>query len=554
MGDAEKVCPYCQQPVSPGKSAIACPTCGVSHHVQCWQANHGCTTFGCGRAAIAQATDNASPEAAQEIGAFPTARAEGLAKGGDGGPAGPASVSSLPAGPTFSERAAAAGKVLAEAWAAAWMGIRRLATRAAGVVKQACGYLSRGPIQARAEPLSRPQTGDSAMAHEAGPEPSGRGFGLPRLSAGLRAALARVMVPLAILGAIGGVLVWSTGYVRVPDLTQLSQVAAPTRVPPSLRIKVEGEEYGTASRGVVLRQAPPAGARARKGSAIRIWISSGPLCTVPDVVGEPSASAMGRLEAIHVRGMVASVSSGGGSAPGRVVSQSPAGGSRVAPGTTVVLTVSSDASEIRVPSAVGQPLEVARRVFEAAGLSCSTAGSRFDASRSAGCVVSQDPVPGAKSRPGCVVRVITSMGQGIKVPRLAGLKEGAARSALREAGLGVAVVHRTDDGAPAGHVIRSTPRAGSHVAPGSRITLVISSGPGRPLPDYGTLVVSTEPTSCQVWLYVDGGNTRGECPQTIRVSPGRHYVILWDTTHRVPLRLTVNVERGAVLKVHRRVH
>ncbi len=43
-----KTCPYCQFPLKADSEAVACPSCKVPHHRECWEENSGCTTFGCG--------------------------------------------------------------------------------------------------------------------------------------------------------------------------------------------------------------------------------------------------------------------------------------------------------------------------------------------------------------------------------------------------------------------------------------------------------------------------------------------------------------------------
>lgn len=42
-----KTCPYCQTPIKPGEQFVFCSMCSIPHHQQCWNENHGCTTFGC---------------------------------------------------------------------------------------------------------------------------------------------------------------------------------------------------------------------------------------------------------------------------------------------------------------------------------------------------------------------------------------------------------------------------------------------------------------------------------------------------------------------------
>ncbi len=50
-------CPYCQTPIKPGVPVLICNECGMPHHAECWQENHGCTTFGCqGSPAVVQGT------------------------------------------------------------------------------------------------------------------------------------------------------------------------------------------------------------------------------------------------------------------------------------------------------------------------------------------------------------------------------------------------------------------------------------------------------------------------------------------------------------------
>lgn len=42
-----KTCPYCKTPLTENDTVVFCNTCDMPHHLSCWQANQGCTTFGC---------------------------------------------------------------------------------------------------------------------------------------------------------------------------------------------------------------------------------------------------------------------------------------------------------------------------------------------------------------------------------------------------------------------------------------------------------------------------------------------------------------------------
>lgn len=52
-------CPYCRAPIDSGTAEMICPVCGTAHHARCWQANHGCTKFGCNGAAVGNSSGDA---------------------------------------------------------------------------------------------------------------------------------------------------------------------------------------------------------------------------------------------------------------------------------------------------------------------------------------------------------------------------------------------------------------------------------------------------------------------------------------------------------------
>jgi len=60
-GIAGKTCPYCQTPIKPNVPVHVCDACGIPHHLECWQQNGGCTTFGCSGAGTAGVQVNTGP-------------------------------------------------------------------------------------------------------------------------------------------------------------------------------------------------------------------------------------------------------------------------------------------------------------------------------------------------------------------------------------------------------------------------------------------------------------------------------------------------------------
>jgi len=95
-------------------------------------------------------------------------------------------------------------------------------------------------------------------------------------------------------------------------------------------------------------------------------------------------------------------------------------------------------------------------------------------------VYQQDPPPGVTVRPGDVVTITYNpAGAKITVPPLQGLLLSDANAVLAPLGLQFAVVERrADPTVPADQIISQDPPAGTDVAPGSTISLVVSAGPG----------------------------------------------------------------------------
>ncbi|MGB0910636.1 MAG: PASTA domain-containing protein, partial [Nitrospirales bacterium] len=86
---------------------------------------------------------------------------------------------------------------------------------------------------------------------------------------------------------------------------------------------------------------------------------------------------------------------------------------------------------------------------------------------------------GSSVAPGTAVALVISTGPApVNVPNVVGSSQGAAQSTLTGAGLTVGNVTQQASGSVAsGNVISQNPQAGSSVAPGTAVALVISTGP-----------------------------------------------------------------------------
>ncbi|GJL57656.1 MAG: hypothetical protein NPIRA03_05130 [Nitrospirales bacterium] len=262
----------------------------------------------------------------------------------------------------------------------------------------------------------------------------------------------------------------------VPDLVGLAQAAAETA------ITAAGLTVGTGSTtnsatvpiGNVISQTPTAGSNVPPGSAVALEVSLG--AKVPDVVGLTQDAAETAITSGGLTlGTITSATSTTVPA-GTVINQSPEAGVNVAPGTAVTLVVSLG---VVVPKVVGLTRAAAETAITEANLTLGRVTTANSGSVAAGRVISQNPAAEAKVEAGSAVALVVSLGA--KVPDVVGISRGSAQTALSSAGLKVGTVTSANSQTVAiGNVISQDPTAGSNVAPGSSVALVVSLGTAVP--------------------------------------------------------------------------
>ena len=213
-------------------------------------------------------------------------------------------------------------------------------------------------------------------------------------------------------------LVVSTGpcpvLVTVPDVVGLTQSAAEAAITAAGLVVGQVTEVCSDSvpAGSVISQNPVAGASVQPGSAVDLVISTGPCpvtVPVPDVVGQAQSAAEADITAAGlVVGTVTTQCSDSVPA-GQVISQSPAGGTAVAPGSAVNLVVS--AGPAVVPNVVGQGQSAAAAAIEGAGLTVGAVQQVYSTSVTAGLVIRQNPVAGTILPCGGSVNLLVSLGK-----------------------------------------------------------------------------------------------------------------------------------------------
>lgn len=208
------------------------------------------------------------------------------------------------------------------------------------------------------------------------------------------------------------------------------------------------------------------------------WLGSGRYTEAPSVLTLTFAAAEAQLtgEGFSVRRLPDAFSDT--VAAGQVVDQDPDPGARVRRDGTVGLVVSKGPDLRAVPAqVVGSTLAAATALLTRAGLTVGATTEAFDAKVDKGLVLSSDPKPGQKLRPGTTVKLVISKGvELLAVPDVQGRSEAEATQSLRAVGFRVSVTQVFDDEAPKGQVVDQSPSRGT--APrGSTVALEVSKGP-----------------------------------------------------------------------------
>jgi serine/threonine protein kinase len=141
----------------------------------------------------------------------------------------------------------------------------------------------------------------------------------------------------------------------------------------------------------------------------------------------------------------------------------------------VLLTVSSGPGSGVIPGTSGLEVEEATEEIEAAGFVVKTESVSSNAVEE-GLVVHSEPSGGSTATKGSTVTLFVSSGRRqVKVPVLAGTQRSVAVQQIRGLGL-VPSVSEEESSSPPGEVIRQSPNAGTKVAEGSTVAIVVAKG------------------------------------------------------------------------------
>jgi eukaryotic-like serine/threonine-protein kinase len=206
------------------------------------------------------------------------------------------------------------------------------------------------------------------------------------------------------------------GSVLVPPVANLRQGQAIRELEDAgLEVTVDSEFSDRVKEDFAIRTVPREGSEVTKGTRVRLLVSDGPeQVAVPDVTGLSRDSAEARL---RDEGFAVSVAEEESDEPdGEVIAQSPTGGTELARGDTVTITVSTGRPQVDVPDVIGLSERNAGSRLRAAGLEPVTQERAVTDPAQDGVVIEQRPGAGTTLDEGREVIVVIGVLEPVEPP------------------------------------------------------------------------------------------------------------------------------------------
>jgi len=172
--------------------------------------------------------------------------------------------------------------------------------------------------------------------------------------------------------------------------------------------RIEQQSSTTVAAGQVIGTSPPAGATPGVNTPVTIIVSTGPPpVKVPDVTSETVAQAKVQLEGPPGQFTVTTTQQvSTTTAPGTVISQTPAGGTSVKPSTTIALVVAKAPPTVAVPNVVGAKRGAAEATLGASGFPATVKRMDVTTKSQGDVVLSQSPTAGTMAKKGATVTIV----------------------------------------------------------------------------------------------------------------------------------------------------
>jgi len=198
------------------------------------------------------------------------------------------------------------------------------------------------------------------------------------------------------------------GSVNVPSVSGLTAAQAKQELKQA-RLKVGRtvtEPSSTVPSGDATRTDPQSGQSLPVDSSVTLFVSSGLAAVpVPDVTGQsqPNATSLLQSQGFSVTTITQESTT---VQPGNVISQSPAGGTKVQPNATVNLVIAKASTTTTVPDVKGSTATAARSALSGAGFTVTEKAQDTSKQNEDGIVLSQSPASGQTVKKGSTVTIV----------------------------------------------------------------------------------------------------------------------------------------------------
>ena len=200
---------------------------------------------------------------------------------------------------------------------------------------------------------------------------------------------------------------------------------------------------------------------------------------VPQVTNIPEEEAMKRLKEAFLEGEVTSRVYDDKIGSGQVIKQGIGQGTTVDKGTVIQIMISKGSKNALIPSTEGKTLEEATKALENEGFTAGQTSFEYSENIEKDKVIGTKPASGVSASKDKRVNIIVSRGKKDSttiVPVLLGSTQSQAIETLKQSHLVLGSLRPMPSSYPAGTVIKQTIESGEHVAEGTVIDLIISSG------------------------------------------------------------------------------
>jgi len=291
--------------------------------------------------------------------------------------------------------------------------------------------------------------------------------------------IATILGVLALLG-LGAWTAWTYAiphYTHVPRVVGLPEEDASARLRAAgLSVRIgPGQHSTTVGIGVVIDVKPPPGTKLRKGDAVLLTPSLGPvLIPVPNVTGQTEEAATRILKDAGFNVVVVRAFNEFFDKD-RVIGQNPQPDTNVEQGTKVTITVSRGPPLVEVPDLSNRSKADAKEILSNLDFKFKVI-EEYSLTVAEGDVINTQPAAGTSVQKGSTVTLVISKGpKPVVMPNVVGMTEAQARAKLEGLNLLVDVVTVPYPG-EVGVVVLQAPTDGKTIHEGDHVTIYVSQG------------------------------------------------------------------------------